>query len=156
MASTLTRELRQTIPFTNLQEEVFLSILRTGDALIQAEARLLRKANLSFAQYNVLRILRGAGKQGATCGDIAGRMVNRDPDVTRLLDRLEERGLVERARDEQDRRIVVGVITSEGLQILKALDKTVPTVHRTQLAHMTRKQLQTLVDLLALARTPTV
>lgn len=154
MATRLARELQQTVPFANLEEEVFLSILRTGDALIQAEAKLLREVNLTFAQYNVLRILRGAGKQGATCGDIAGRMVNRDPDVTRLLDRLEERGLVERARDEQDRRVVVGVITKEGLQMLRTLDKTVSAVHRKQLKHMTKKQLQTLADLLALARTP--
>ncbi|MDQ2669800.1 MAG: MarR family transcriptional regulator, partial [Gemmatimonadota bacterium] len=114
MDSVLARELRQGKPFANLEEEVFLNVLRTGDALLQREVEVLRTEGLGFAQYNVLRILRGAGEDGASCGDIAERMVNRDPDLTRLLDRLEAGGLVERSRLETDRRVVVAKITRKG------------------------------------------
>ena len=154
MPSALMRELRQEKPFANLEEEVFLGILRTGDALLQGEVDILRTAELSFAQYNVLRILRGAGVSGASCGDIAERMVNRDPDLTRLLDRLETRGLVHRARAPEDRRVVVATITPAGRELLNQLDGKVAAVHRDQLGHLTREQLETLGELLALARTP--
>ena len=152
MTTPLRRELRQDRPFANLEEMVFLNVLRTGDALLQAEAAVLRSADITFAQYNVLRILRGAGKAGRTCSDIADRMVNRDPDETRLLDRLEARGLVQRARDEQDRRVVIARITTAGRAVLKSLDAPVARVHRGQLGHMTRSQLETLAELLDLAR----
>jgi DNA-binding MarR family transcriptional regulator len=153
MDTALGLELRQGKPFANLEEEVFLNVLRTGDALLQREAEVLRIAELTFAQYNVLRILRGAGVAGAACGEIAERMVNRDPDVTRLLDRLEARGLVRRSRDAQDRRVVVAAITDAGRTVLKPLDAAVARVHRDQLRHMTRAQLETLAELLVLART---
>lgn len=152
MKSALGREIRQGKPFANLEEEVFLNVLRTGDALLQGETAVLRAADLTFAQYNVLRILRGAGTNGASCGEIAERMVNRDPDLTRLLDRLESRGLVRRSRDAHDRRVVVAVITDAGKEVLGSLDAPVGRVHREQLRHMTRQQLETLADLLALAR----
>ena len=152
MPSTLGRELRQGKPFANLEEEVFLNVLRTGDALLQGEIEVLRSAELTFPQYNVLRILRGAGVAGASCGEIGERMVNRDPDLTRLLDRLETRGLVSRSRDANDRRVVVASITEEGKAVLKSLDGAVARVHREQLRHMSRRQLETLAELLALAR----
>ena len=152
MASALMRELRQGKPFANLEEEVFLGVLRTGDALLTGEVEVLRTAELSFAQYNVLRILRGAGASGASCGEIAERMVNRDPDLTRLLDRLEARGLVRRERDSEDRRVVVATITAAGRDLLGHLDAKVAAVHREQLRHMSRTQLETLSELLALAR----
>ena len=154
MITPLRRELRQRKPFASLEEEVFLNTLRTGDALLQREVDVLRDAELTFAQYNVLRILRGAGAPGASCGEIAERMVNRDSDLTRLLDRLDARGLVARSRDAADRRVVVATITDAGLDVLAALDAPVAEVHRAQLAHMTRAQLETLAELLALARTP--
>jgi DNA-binding MarR family transcriptional regulator len=154
MPRSLQREIRQRVPFADIEEEVFLSVLRTADALLQPEAALLRTHDLSFAQFNVLRILRGAGADGASCGDIAERMVKRDPDVTRLLDRLEERGLVRRFRDRRDRRVVMAAITDAGRALIAPLDESVPAVHREQLRHMTRKQLETLAHLLALARTP--
>jgi DNA-binding MarR family transcriptional regulator len=152
MPSTLGRELRQGKPFANLEEEVFLNVLRTGDALLQGETEVLRSAELTFPQYNVLRILRGAGAAGASCGEIGERMVNRDPDLTRLLDRLEARGLVGRSRDTRDRRVVVATITEDGKAVLRSLDAAVARVHREQLRHMTRQQLETLAELLALAR----
>ena len=154
MTGALARELRQTKPFANLEEEVFLNILRTGDALLQREVEVLRTEDLGFAQYNILRILRGAGERGASCGEIAERMVNRDPDLTRLLDRLEERGLVARSRSTEDRRVVVSRITSKARSLLEKLDATVPEAHRKQLKHMSREQLRTLAELLVLARTP--
>ncbi|MDQ3138438.1 MAG: MarR family transcriptional regulator [Gemmatimonadota bacterium] len=133
---------------------MFLNVLRTGDALLQREAEALRAMELTFAQYNVLRILRGARPQGATCGEVGERMVNRDPDVTRLLDRLEARELVRRSRHAQDRRVVVAVITEKALALLKPLDAAVPRLHREQLRHMSRAQLELLAKLLVLARTP--
>jgi|SRR5690606_22339757 len=154
MPRALQDEIRQNMPFPSIEEEVFLSALRTADALLQPEAALLRAHDLSFAQFNVLRILRGAGSQGASCGDIAGRMVKRDPDITRLLDRMEERGLVRRFRDADDRRVVMAAITEAGRALIAPLDDAVPAVHRRQLGHMSRKQLETLAELLALARTP--
>ncbi|MBA3496758.1 MAG: MarR family transcriptional regulator [Gemmatimonadales bacterium] len=154
MPTALARDLQQRKPFANLEEEVFLNVLRTGDVLLQREAQALRATELTFAQYNVLRILRGAGPQGATCGEVGERMVNRDPDVTRLLDRLEARELVRRSRHAQDRRVVVAVITAKALVLLKPLDAAVPRLHREQLAHMSRAQLELLAKLLVLARTP--
>jgi DNA-binding MarR family transcriptional regulator len=141
-------------PFADIEEMVFQHVLRTAEALLEPEVALLRAADLSFAQYNVLRILRGAGAGGLPCGEIAARMVNRDPDITRLLDRLEARGLVRRSRDEQDRRVVVADITAAGLAVLKPLDGPVARVHREQLAHMSREQLESLAELLEIARTP--
>jgi DNA-binding MarR family transcriptional regulator len=137
-----------------IEETVFQQILRTAEALLGPEVALLRAADLTFAQYNVLRILRGAGAGGLPCGEIAARMVNRDPDITRLLDRLEARGLVRRSRDARDRRVVVADITPTGLAVLKPLDGPVTRVHRDQLAHMSRGQLERLAELLELARTP--
>jgi DNA-binding MarR family transcriptional regulator len=137
----------------DIEEMVFQHVLRTAEAMLAPEEALLRAADLSFPQYNVLRILRGAGAGGLPCGEIAARMVNRDPDITRLLDRLEARGLVRRSRDQRDRRVVVADITAEGLAALKPLDGPVARVHRDQLAHMSRRQLETLIELLEIART---
>ena len=154
MASPARRGRSRAKPPAGIEETVFQQVLRTADALLEPEAALLREADLSFAQYNVLRILRGAGAEGLPCGEIAERMVNRDPDITRLLDRLETRGLVRRARDGRDRRVVVAGITAAGLAVLGPLDVPVTRVHRDQLAHMTRKELETLIELLEKARTP--
>src|SRR5512139_957362 len=106
MSGKLRREIKQKRPFSSIQEEVILSMLRTADKIIVPLNEVLRRANLSSSQYNVLRILRGAGEEGLACGEISERMIRRDPDLTRLLDRLEGRGLVSRARDTRDRRVV--------------------------------------------------
>ncbi|HEY8670823.1 MAG TPA: MarR family transcriptional regulator, partial [Terriglobales bacterium] len=101
--------------------------------------------------YNVLRILRGEPK-GLPCGEIGCRMITRDPDITRLLDRLEKRGLISRIRDTEDRRVVLTRISSEGLKALSRLDVPVQDAHRKQLGHLGRERLRQLADLLEVAR----
>jgi DNA-binding MarR family transcriptional regulator len=112
---------------------------------------VLKAEDLSLTQYNVLRILRGA-PQGLPCGEIASRMITRDPDVTRLLDRMEKRGLISRFRESRDRRLVLARITPEGLKLVNRLDKPVQKIHRKQLGHMGKDRLQALAELLAAAR----
>jgi len=135
-----------------LEERVFESLMRVADHLLRGEVEVLRTEELTFPQYNVLRILRGAGRDRPSCGAIAERMVTRDSDLTRLLDRLEERGLVKRMREESDRRVVTAEITDAGLQVLRRLDGPIDRVHRQQLAHMTAEQLKTLQRLADEAR----
>ena len=108
MAGRLLAEIRQSKPFDMVEEEAVLNIHRTAEVLGQASAEFLKDYKLSHTQYNVLRILRGAGPDGATCSGIAERMITRDPDITRLLDRLEGRGLVARERSREDRRVAKG------------------------------------------------
>src|SRR4051812_26660503 len=99
MPRDLLSEIKQKKPFHSKEEELFLNIVHTADLLQRRGDALFKSADLSANQYNVLRILRGAGAEGLACGEIAGRMVTRDPDVTRLLDRLEKRNLVKRSRE---------------------------------------------------------
>jgi DNA-binding MarR family transcriptional regulator len=113
--------------------------------------RVLKIADLSTTQYNVLRILRGS-REGLPCGEIASRMITRDPDVTRLLDRLEKRGLISRCREAKDRRTVMARITPEGLKLLARLDEPVEAAHRQQLGHLGRERLRALTELLGIAR----
>lgn len=112
---------------------------------------VLKAEDLSSTQYNVLRILRGT-PQGLPCGEIAGRMITRDPDVTRLLDRMEKRGLISRARDSRDRRMVLARISSEGLKLVNRLDEPVQQMHRKLLGHLGKERLRALAELLAAAR----
>jgi len=151
------RRLRQVIkqrkPFESLQQEVFLEVLRTGNAMVHDLVELLRPHGLTQPQYNVLRILRGAGPGGLPTGEVGERMVaSREPDVTRLLVRMEEHGLVERERRADNRRFVNVRITREGLRVLKALDAAVGEMHKRQLEHMTRRELEALAGLLERAR----
>jgi DNA-binding MarR family transcriptional regulator len=152
MAKRLRDEIRQHKPFESLEEEALLNVLRTADVLIQRLTAVLKPFNLSHSQYNVLRILRGAGADGLACQDVAERMITRDPDVTRLLDRLEARGLVTRARDQKDRRVVVARITPEGERLLEALDQPIAEGDRQPLRHLGEQRLRTLIQLLELAR----
>jgi len=108
--------------------------------------------DLSGTQYNVLRILRGS-PEGLPCGEVGSRMITRDPDVTRLLDRLEKRRLITRCRETKDRRMVMARITPEGLKLLTRLDEPVEELHCKQLGHMGKNRLLALADLLAVART---
>lgn len=133
------------------EEAAFLDLLRTTDMLSRRLVPVLKTEDLSATQYNVLRILRGA-PEGLACGEIAGRMITRDPDVTRLLDRLEKRGLISRWRETKDRRTVMARITPEGLALLSRLDEPVQAAHRKQLGHLGRERLRTLVKLLSLLR----
>lgn len=133
------------------EEVAFLDLIRTCDLLSRRPSLLLKDEDLSSTQYNVLRILRGA-PYGLPCGEIANRMITRDPDVTRLLDRLEKRGLILRWRETTDRRVVLARITSEGLKLLARLDEPMEEMHRRQLGHLGHDRLAALTGLLVAAR----
>lgn len=150
--SRLGQEIRQGRPFANREEEVFLSLQRTASLLMTALARDLKAHDLTPAQYNLLRILRGAGSEALTCGEIGERLVSPGPDVTRLLDRLEQRGLLARERDPEDRRIVRARITDEGLAVLARLDAPVEKTMTRLLGHLGEERLRTLCELLDKAR----
>jgi len=145
-------ELKQTRPFESVEVEAYINILRTADALTRAVEQLLKPAGLSPAQYNVLRILRGAGADGLACREIGERMIARDPDITRLLDRMELHSLITRARDRRDRRVITVRIAKEGLRILKELDRPMLEVHRRQLGYVGLRKLAALIRLLEQAR----
>src|ERR1700726_2456656 len=129
------------------EEALFLDLLRTSDMLSRRPAQVLKAEELSSNQYNVLRILRGA-PEGLPCGEIGNRMITRDPDITRLLDRLEKRGLISRSRETKDRRMVMARITGAGLKLLARLDEPVQAAHRKQLGHLGRERLRALTELL--------
>ena len=133
------------------EEAAALDLLRTSDLLSRGPLQVLKTEDLSGTQYNVLRILRGA-PEGLPCGEIASRMITRDPDVTRLLDRLEKRGLISRCRETKDRRTVMTRIAPAGLKLLATLDDPIRDAHRKQLGHLGPKRLQTMAELLRKAR----
>jgi DNA-binding MarR family transcriptional regulator len=150
--SGIQTEIKQSRPFSSVEEEAFLSLQRTADQLQWRAAELFKPFGLSPTQYNALRILRGAGEMGLACSEVAERMINRDPDITRLLDRLEKRGLTKRSRDQKDRRMIVAHITREGLRLLKAMDAPVEDFQKALLGRMGEKKLKTLIRLLGDAR----
>jgi DNA-binding MarR family transcriptional regulator len=152
MTGKLAGEIKQKRPFETLEEEVGLALMRTADRLTAGTAEVLRVEDLSQSQYNILRILRGAGGEGLPCGEISARMVRRDPDLTRLLDRLERRGLVSRTRGTADRRVVFAAITAAGLQVLERLDGPVREAASKALAHMPEQRRLLLLELLDEAR----
>jgi len=133
------------------EEAAFLDLLRTCDLLSRGPAQVLKTEDLSPTQYNVLRILRGS-PEGLPCGEIGSRMITRDPDITRLLDRLEKRELISRCRETKDRRMVMARITQEGLKLLARLDAPVQESHRKQLGHLGRERLRALAELLQACR----
>lgn len=148
----LADEIRQTKPFRTPEDEAFVSILRTAEAFLWREAEFLKPYEVTQAQYNVLRILRGAEPDGLICREIGERMITRDPDVTKLLDRLEARGLVKRERQEKDRRIIVARITQEGLALVEEIDGPVLKLTADLLGHLGERKLRTLIRLLEEAR----
>jgi DNA-binding MarR family transcriptional regulator len=133
------------------EEVAFLELCRTTDLLSRRLAALLKTEDLSANQYNVLRILRGS-PDGLPCGEIGNRMITRDPDITRLLDRLEKRELISRCRETKDRRMVMARITPQGMELLARMDQPLQEAHRTQLGHLGRTRLRALTDLLRVAR----
>jgi MarR family transcriptional regulator, organic hydroperoxide resistance regulator len=134
------------------ESDAFLAIVGTAEDLQRGFSELFKTHDLSPAQYNVLRILRGAGPDGLTCGGVSERLVQHDPDVTRLLDRLEKRALIERHRDQKDRRVVRTAITEGGLELLALLDGPVDALHEQQLGHLSDAKLSELTTLLEDAR----
>jgi len=152
VAHDIKTELKQTRPFRNLAEEAFVALMRTADQLQWKGAELMKQFEISPTQYNALRILRGSGAAGLPCSEIGERMVTRDSDITRLLDRLEKRGLTERCRDSKDRRVITAHITPAGLDLLKKMDKPLDEFHRELLGRMGEPRLRSLLRLLEKAR----
>lgn len=152
MPGRILAELKQTRPFPSLEAEAAVNLLRTADAVSRVLAAGLKPHGLSPEQYNVLRILRGAGRAGLPCGEIAARMITRDPDMTRLLDRMEARGLIGRTRDAKDRRVVTTRIRPAGLRLLAALDAPLNEEHKRLFGHLGRQRLGQLVGLLEAVR----
>ena len=152
MSGRLQSEIKQTKPFANLEEEVLLNLQRTADAAMRPVEAAIKSHGLSSTQYNVLRILRGAGEGGRTCGEIGDRLITRDPDITRLLDRMEKRGLIRRERQTTDRRVILTFVTEMGLDILAQLDSQVPETIKSVLGHMSERKLRDLCRLLEQAR----
>ena len=152
MAGKILKELQQTKPFRHIEEEVFLNIQRTADAMMQGVSDVLKPFGLSPTQYNVMRILRGAGDNGVTCKEIGARMITRDPDITRLLDRLERRSLLTRNRTKEDKRFVAIRITDEGLALLQELDEPVAAKQIDLMKHIEKSRLSTVIELLETLR----
>ena len=152
MPRPLREEIRQNVPFERPEEEAFVSISRTAAVLGHALGEAFKPFGITATQYNVLRILRGAGKGGLCRNEVRDRLIAQVPDVTRLLDRMEAAGLIARQRDEQDRRLVTTTITQSGIRLLERLKEPVADVQRQYLGHMTPEQLSTLNDLLSIAR----
>ena len=155
----LRHEIRQKRPFESPEEEAYLNLQRTANLLLQGLTRLLRdrapgRMGVTPSQYNVLRILRGSHPDALTCGEIGDRLVTPGPDVTRLLDRLEERGWVERERDTGDRRVVRSRITTAGLAVLGDLDAPVAEWLAAQLGHLGADGLGQLIAVTEQARNP--
>lgn len=152
MSPTLRDELHQERPFRSLFEETLLNVARTEAVIRDRLESVLAPHGLSMTQYNVLRILRGAGNAGLCRNEIGQRLVSRMPDVSRLLDRMERAGLVVRVRSTEDRRLVNTTLTTAGRNLLNDLDETVMRSHEAQLGHMSENQLQSLTELLSIAR----
>jgi DNA-binding MarR family transcriptional regulator len=152
MTLMLQHEIKQSRPFASPEQEAMLSIERTAAVLMHAFGETVREFGITGTQFNVLRILRGAGDAGLCRNVIRDRLVAQVPDVTRLLDRLEKEGLITRDRDTKDRRLVLTRITREGLGLLKRLDPVVAEAHERHLGHLSKAQLRSLIDLLSLVR----
>lgn len=137
-----------------LETHIFVVLLKIADTLnLQAE-QLIKSSGLTSAQYNVLRILRGAEPAGLACRGIAERMISHDPDITRLLDRMEKHDLITRERQTDDRRVVKTRITKKGLDILKSLDQPVRELHKRQFRHVPAAKLKQLAELLQELQAP--
>lgn len=154
MTPTLLDEIRQKKPFRSLYEEAALNVLRTAALLGSDLEQVFKPYGITGTQYNVLRILRGADEQGLCRNDVRDRLVNRTPDATRLLDRMENAGLISRAREAEDRRLVTTRLTRKGKQLVDELDPVVARQHRARLGHLSDKQLAALNSLLTLVRNP--
>jgi len=153
MPRTLADEIGKKRPFDSPEQEAHLSVQRTASVLSGPFAELFKRHGLTAPTYNVLRILRGAsGEGGRPCHEVGEQLIAQGPDVTRLADRLEKQGFVERCRCDKDRRVVYVRITRKGLDLLAKLDGPTVDLHREQLKHMTKAELSELIRLLGRAR----
>lgn len=148
MPGRLQSEIRQSRPFPHPAEEAFLNLQRTANWLMHGVEETLRPFGLSHPQYNVLRILAGAGPEGLPCGEVGARLITREPDVTRLLNRMEARGLIRRGRSSEDRRVIRAYITPTGAGLLHSLEKPVRDATRGALASLGAAKLDQLTALL--------
>ena len=149
MTDVVARQLKQTAPFASLEQEVLLGLRMAAGRALDPWARFLKaSADLTVPQYNALRILRGSHPTRLTSSDVGERMIARDPDVTRLVDRLVTRGLVARVRSRQDRRVVEVGATERGLALLRELDAHVAKMPKALLGHLGARRLRQLADLL--------
>jgi len=149
MSGTIADTLKQAKPFASPEQEALLGLLLVAARLQEPWIRFLKDAaDLTASQYNVLRILRGSHPARLACSDIASRMIDRDPDVTRLLDRLEKRGLVKRFRSRTDRRVVEVGVTAKGLQVAGSLDVHSQRMPKALLGHLGPDRLRQLTRLL--------
>jgi DNA-binding MarR family transcriptional regulator len=149
MAGVVARELKQTRSFSSREQEIMLGLQLVTARLMEPWEKFLKAtAELSLHQYNVLRILRGSHPAGLASGEIANRMIARDPDITRLVDRLEQRGLVRRTRTHRDRRVIEVEITEKGRDLLRSLEEHVDRFPRNMLGHLGPKKLEQLRALL--------
>jgi DNA-binding MarR family transcriptional regulator len=139
-------------PFTSSEQAVYITLLRTAEQFQARNAEFLKAYDLSPTQYNALRILRGAGKAGLPCSEVGERMINKDPDITRLLGRLEKRGYVTRSRDKDDRRVNLARMTQAGLEILRRLDRPTEQFLSKLIGHLGPQRLIDLLRLLEAAR----
>jgi len=154
MKTSLKLEIAQEPPFSSMEEEALLNLLRTSDYLHRAFHLKTRKWGVTSTQYNVLRILRGAQPNGLTCSAIGSRMITADPDITRLLTRLKALKLIRQQRDKQDRRAVWTHISAAGLTLLREMDPIILQAPRELLGHLKGAELSELIRLLELARNP--
>lgn len=145
-------ELKQRKAFGSLEQEALLNVVRTSSVLNDSIEQLLKPFGVSLAQYNVLRILRGSSPTPLCRNDIRDRMINRMPDMTRLLDRMEEAGLVARARESEDRRMVLTRLTDEGQRVLDAVDPLLESEHKRLLGKLSSDEQRTLISLLSTIR----
>lgn len=145
-------EIVQELPFSSVEEEALLNLMRTADTLQRAVQHAIRDWGISSTQYNVLRILRGSQPHGLTCSAIGMRMIAAEPDITRILSRLKTLRLVRQHRDRQDRRVVWTRISATGLELLKKMDSLIQRLPIDLLGHLNREDLTELIRLLESAR----
>ena len=150
--ASLKSEIGQATPFSSLEEEAILNVMRTSDCLQRAFQHKTRDWGLTSTQYNVLRILRGAQPDGLTCAAIGERMIAMEPDITRLLRRLKVLKLIRQHRDRQDRRVVWTQISEAGLDLLRAMDPVIQRIPLELLGHIGRGALAEMIRLLESAR----
>ena len=141
-------------PFDSLEQEAYLQLWRTFDRLREIDEKLFASHGLSAQQYNALRVLRAAFPRRLATSALGARLVSRAPDMTRLLDKLESQGLVQRCRSRENRRLVEVSITSGGRALVDRLAAAVRRCGRDQLGHLDRVSLRRLIHLLVRARDP--
>jgi DNA-binding MarR family transcriptional regulator len=152
MTEQLRQEIKQGRPFTCLEQEAHISLGRTWSMLDHALSEELKPHGITPTQYNVLRILRGAGEAGLCRNEVMQRMITQVPDATRLLDRMESAGLIKRERDSEDRRYVTTRITDQGRQLVNTLDEPIERLHRQHFGELSEGDLRELIQLLGRLR----